>query len=226
VRLPGLGASYTPPDLRCNSAFVPPRGASAAPIRMLVAQRAQKLTPRHDRLYTRIAAAVPEAEFCFAPDPDPAVCAELAARLERAFAAAGVDARGRLHVMPELAYADFLSLAQACDLHLDSVGFSGGITSMELLSLGIPTVTLPGLRMRSRQTAAMLRLLEVPELIAADDDGYVEIATGLARAPQRRLELRQRILAHRSRLHDGAAVEAAFARFLEEAWSGHTIPTH
>jgi predicted O-linked N-acetylglucosamine transferase (SPINDLY family) len=226
VRLPGLGASYAPPDLRGNPTFAFPRGASAMPVRCLVAQRAQKLTPRHDRLHARIAAAVPEAEFFYAPDPDPAVCVELDARLQRSFAAAGVDPRGRLHVLPELAYGDFLALAQGCDLNLDSVGFSGGITSMELLSMGLPTVTLPGLRMRSRQTAAMLRLLDAPELIAEDEDGYVAIAVDLARESQRRLALRQRILAHRSRLHDGAAVEAAFARFLESAWSRHAIPTH
>jgi predicted O-linked N-acetylglucosamine transferase (SPINDLY family) len=96
---------------------------------------------------------------------------------------------------------------------------------MELLSMGLPTVTLPGLRMRSRQTAAMLRLLDAPELIAEDEAGYIAIAVDLARDPQRRLALRQRILAHRGRLHDGAAVEAAFARFLESAWSRHALPT-
>lgn len=226
VRLPGLGACYLPPDPRGNPAYAPPRGAHATPVRMLVAQRAQKLTPRHDRLYARIAAAVPEAEFCFAPDPDAAVCEELAARLRGAFAAAGVDPAGRLHVMPELPHADFIALAQSCDLHLDSIGFSGGITSMELLSLGLPTVTLPGLRMRSRQTAAMLRLVGAGELIAGDEDGYCALAIELARSPQRRLELRQRIHANRARLHEGDATVAAFARFLEQAWSRHTIATH
>lgn len=226
VRLPGLGACYAPPRPHAAPAHEPPPAAAGGRVRCLVAQRALKLTPRHDRLYARIAAAVPSAEFHFAPDPDPAVCAELQTRLGAAFAAAGVDPAGRLHVVRELPHADFVALARGCDLHLDSVGFSGGITSLELLGLGLPTVTLPGLRMRSRQTAAMLRLLEVPELVAADEDDYCRIAVGLLESPARRQELRQRIASHRSRLYAGEAVVAAFARFLEQAWAEHSIPTH
>lgn len=224
VRLPGLGACFEPAQARPDPAWVAPRGANATPVRCLVAQRALKITPRHDRLYARIAAAVPEAEFHFAPDPDPAVCAELEARLRRSFAAAGVDAAGRLHVGRELPYAGFLALAAACDLNLDTVGFSGGITSLELLGIGLPTITLPGLRMRSRQTAAMLEVLGVPELVVDSEDAYCELAIALARSPRQREALRQRILAARGRLYQGEAVVAAFAQFLERALAGHALP--
>lgn len=224
VRLPGLGACFEPAPARPDPAWVAPRGANAAPVRCLVAQRALKITPRHDRLYARIAAAVPEAEFHFAPDPDPAVCAELEARLRRSFAAAGVDAAGRLHVAREMPYAGFLALAAACDLNLDTVGFSGGITSLELLGIGLPTITLPGLRMRSRQTAAMLEVLGVPELVVDSEDAYCELAIALARSPRQREALRQRILAARGRLYQGEAVVAAFTQFLERASAGHALP--
>ena len=66
-----------------------------------------------------------------------------------------------------------------CDAMLDTLHWSGGNTSLDALACGLPIVTLPGPFMRGRQSAGMLSLLGVPELIARDRADYVAIATRL-----------------------------------------------
>jgi predicted O-linked N-acetylglucosamine transferase (SPINDLY family) len=68
---------------------------------------------------------------------------------------------------------------KACDLSLDTFDFSGGNTTLDALSVGLPVVTLPGEFMRGRQSLAMLNIIELPQLIAKDVDDYVQIAGGL-----------------------------------------------
>jgi CRISPR-associated protein Csy1 len=67
---------------------------------------------------------------------------------------------------------------------------------------------------RGRQTSAMLRMLEIPELIATDEDDYVAKAVALMREPARRENLRATILMRQARLFDDAAAVRAFADFL------------
>jgi hypothetical protein len=67
-----------------------------------------------------------------------------------------------------------------CDAMIDTLHWSGGNSSLDALACSLPVVTLPGAFMRGRQSAGMLSLLGVPELIAADHAGYLAIAARLA----------------------------------------------
>ncbi|MBR0347241.1 MAG: hypothetical protein IJI03_18485, partial [Rudaea sp.] len=119
-------------------------------------------------------------------------------------------------IVPRRAYAEYLGAVAAADLVLDSIHFSGGSTSLDVLSLGTPLVTLEGKRMRGRQTAGMLRMLGVEELIAADADAYVELAVGLAADRARRDDLRRRLLAKQDLLFSDARVMPALEAFLAD----------
>ena len=63
---------------------------------------------------------------------------------------------------------------------LDTLAWSCGNTTIDALAAGLPVVTLPGPFMRARQSAVMLSIAGVPELIARDADDYVAIAVRLA----------------------------------------------
>ena len=141
----------------------------------------------------------------------------LADRLGAALRAAGIDPTGRIVMHPMQSIDGFVGLGRACDFALDSIGWSGGMSSLDLLGGGVPVVTLPGSSMRSRQTAALLRTLDAPQLIARDPDDYVEKAVALASNPERRMALAERLFAARHRMHDAAPVIAGLEAFLAGA---------
>lgn len=107
----------------------------------------------------------------------------------------------------------FLGLLRAGQINLDSIGWSGGNTTLEALWFDTPTVTLPGRSMRTRHTAAMLRLLELPQLIASDLEDYLRIAIELGRSADLRAQLAALIAQRKHRLYDDRAVVAALEAF-------------
>jgi protein O-GlcNAc transferase len=92
-----------------------------------------------------------------------------------------------------------LELYNRVDIALDPFPFSGSTTSFEALYMGTPVVTLAQDRMVSRWTASMLDAVGLSDLVAADDDAYIDIALKLAADPPRleklSRELRPRIQA-------------------------------
>ena len=134
-------------------------------------------------------------------------------RMVRALDAHGVAA-DRLRILPPVPHDDYLRINLLCDAMLDTLHWSGGNTSLDALACGLPIATLPGAFMRGRQSAAMLRIVGVPELVAGDRAAYVALATRLAGDPQWRGDLAARIRAARSRLFDTKAPVEAFASLL------------
>jgi protein O-GlcNAc transferase len=213
LRLPGLGCDFDwPPPLPA----APPRREDD-PVVLRVAQSLYKLTVRHDALFARILAAVPKARLHLSPGTDPRALAALRMRLQRALHAAGVDDPDALSITPFQPGEAWAQALARTDLNLDTTGFSGGITSFELLWHGIPTVAWPGRTLRGRQTLALLRRLGLEELVAADADDYVRIAVNLARSADRRAALRETLLARRERLRDGGATARALSDILRGA---------
>jgi predicted O-linked N-acetylglucosamine transferase (SPINDLY family) len=218
-RLPGLGTAYAPPALR---PVVPPELAArdGDAVHCFIAQQAVKLAPRHDAVFARIAAALPHARLHFVPSPHAVVREALHARLCAAFAAAGLDFERHRGIFRFVDEAQFAGIGAACDLNLDTLGWSGGNTTLEILWHDTPTVTLPGRLMRSRHTMAMLQALELPQLVARDVDDYVRIVVELGRSPDLRAELRGLIRERKHRLYDDPRVGRAFAAFVEERTDG------
>jgi predicted O-linked N-acetylglucosamine transferase (SPINDLY family) len=215
ITLPGLGIDFARPGAPFDALKTAPTVAGDG-VRAFVAQQAFKLMPAFDRMLARIAAQVPELRVHAVPHPAGTVRAQLRARWAQAFDAAGADIERQLAYFGYTNEAGFYHLAAHMDFNLDSPGWSGGNTTLELLAFDVPTVTLPGEVMRARHSAAMLRILELPELIARDADDYVRIAVRLARSADWRAELRARIRERKHRLYDDAGAVAAFAQALEQ----------
>jgi protein O-GlcNAc transferase len=101
------------------------------------------------------------------------------------------------------------------DVALDPFPFSGCMTSLEALWMGVPVVTLQGRRPVGRQSAAILARVGLLDFVAHDADAYVRLATSLVERPKRlglvRVTLSERML--KSSLCDGPR----FARTLEAA---------
>lgn len=211
-RLPGLGCRFAAPG--ADAAALRARRV-AGRLRLGVPQSAYKLTPALDPLLARIAAALPEATLELAPGLDAPGREALRRRVARAFDAAGADAARQLVMVPPMESAEWLAHMAGLDLNLDPIGWSGGVTSLEMFWVGVPTLTLPRRSMRSRHTLGMLRLLDLEdELVAHDTEDYVRRTIALGRAPERLADLSARILARRDRLYDDPAVSRALQDFL------------
>lgn len=214
VRLPNLGIAYEPPKSATALPVSLTPNPHAEPVEIFFAQSVYKITPVHDEVFARIAAAVPGVRFHLTAHSHKQVRDQLAARMRRAFEAHGLDLGRHVVMHPGLPLPSFLGLAASCDLNLDSIGWSGGNTTLEILWHDVPTITLPGTLMRARHTLAMLELLELPELVARDVDDYVRITVALARDRARRAALRQLIAARKHRLYRDPAAVAAWSDFL------------
>lgn len=214
VRLPGLGHALrrSPPPAVAASSWQRAEGG----LELLCPQSVYKLLPAHDALFARILARLPDARLHLIAHELPHVRAWLAARMAPSLAAHGVDP-ARVVMHPMLPLPEYLALARDCDIGLDSIGWSGGMSSIDLLSQGLPIVTVAGRVMRGRQTAALLERMEARELVAADEEDYVERVVALGGDAVRREALSARLRANAPRLYQNDDAVEGFAQFLATA---------
>ena len=192
VKLPGMGTKFPMPN-------VPPPVAQstleahAGQLLMLCAQSMFKWSPEFIAVVGHILQARPDVVLVyFAPyrATPPAVFAALLAQIWRPL---GVDCLQRTRVLDEMPRQDFLAHIGACDLALDTFGFSGGQTSVDSIAVNLPVVTFPGEFMRGRQTAGMLQTIGLGEWVATDQAHYVEIALRLIDDSEARRDFARRI---------------------------------
>ncbi|MGI8895884.1 MAG: tetratricopeptide repeat protein, partial [Casimicrobiaceae bacterium] len=220
IALPGIGTRYTLPDVPRDAArahFGMPEGVTL----FLCPQSLFKIHPDNDALFARVLGAVPDGRLVAFEGRDPALTARFRARLDAALAAAGLTQKPYLQFLPQCRHADYLRINTVCDAMLDTLHWSGGNSSLDAMACGLPIVTLPGRFMRGRQSAGMLRLMEIDDTIAHDADDYVRIAARLGYDVPWRSGLRSRILAARACVFDDPAPTSALAAaFIELARQG------
>jgi predicted O-linked N-acetylglucosamine transferase (SPINDLY family) len=95
----------------------------------------------------------------------------------------------------------FAATAKACDVFLDSIGWSGCNSTMESLAQDLPVVTLPGPLMRGRHSAAILKMIGLTGTIANSVDSYITLAARVGQDPVWRGALRQQIAANKHKLY-------------------------
>ena len=214
VTLPGIGTRYEMPVVPVAAT----RERFGLPLQsplLLCPQSLFKIHPDNDALYARVLRELPAAEFVFFEGRDPTLTAAFRSRLT----VAGIAAE-KMHFLPQCEHEDFLRVMLLCDLMLDTLHWSGGNSSLDALACGLPIVTLPGRFMRGRQSAGMLGLMGIDELVAADADHYVAIAARLVRDHAWRAGLVDRIRALHPRIFNDAAPIDALAAFLRNGISG------
>lgn len=190
--LPGLGTRYARP----SAAAAQSRAALGLPAaaRLYLAPHAPvKIHPDLDTLLVRIANADRDGVIVMFEDSAPALTQRLRRRLQRQFDQHGLDLDRHLHWLPRATPERFREVLAASDVLLDTPGFSGGNTSLDAIAQGLPLVALPGPHMRSRQSAAMLRICGCPELVASSADAYVDQAVRVANESACAAELRERL---------------------------------
>jgi CRISPR-associated protein Csy1 len=219
LALPGIGTDYERP--------VVPEGAARARFGLpegvplfLCPQSLFKIHPDTDALFARVLAEVPAARLVVFEGRHPALTAKYRARLAGTFARAGIGGTDRLVVLPQCGHDDYLRINAVCDAMLDTLRWSGGNTSLDALAAGLPIVTLPGRFMRGRQSAGMLGLAGLDELVARDEDDFVRIAAQLGSDSGFRMGLAARTREAAGKVFADPAPVRAFADALERIVRG------
>jgi predicted O-linked N-acetylglucosamine transferase (SPINDLY family) len=217
VRLPNIGFHYQPLELPPVIVTREQLELRASATVYWCAQSLFKYLPQYDDVFPRIAKQAGDCQFVFIRHSTQSVTDLLQARLERAFAAHGLKASDFCVFLHGMEVAAFAAASALCDVMLDSIGWSGGNTTLEALAQDLPVVTFEAELMRGRVSAGMLRMMGMPEGIAGSIDEYVALAVRIAADPAWQAELKRRVSENKQRLYRDRASIAGLEDFLDSA---------
>jgi protein O-GlcNAc transferase len=167
--------------------------------------------------WSRVLQAVAGSRFRmqFAALGDPAARTMFEKRLIKA----GIDLR-RVELIAAVNRSQYLAAHNEIDMLLDTFPFPGGTTTCEALWMGVPTLTLGGHTMISRQGVSMLACVGLEEWIVENVDEYVAAAAKFAGDLNQLAALRAqlRAIVTASPLFDSDTFASDFAALLKRAW--------
>jgi predicted O-linked N-acetylglucosamine transferase (SPINDLY family) len=127
------------------------------------------------------------------------------------------EAMDRIQVVPRQSSQDFISLLSLADVILDPLKWSGGSTTYEAMSFGIPIVTMPSEFMRGRVTYACYKQMDVMDCVAATEQEYVRLAVRLGTDPAHRAAIKAKLLNANPVLYENADAVRDLERFFMDA---------
>jgi predicted O-linked N-acetylglucosamine transferase (SPINDLY family) len=216
VRLPNLSIYYEPATAEAVTVTREELGLRADATAFWCGQSLFKYLPQYDHVFARIAKQVEHCQFVFLQHRDsPRVNELFKERLDRAFAVLGLRASDNCVFLEHLSQSKFVATIGQCDLSLDSIGWSGCNSTLESLPHNLPIVTMPGTLMRGRHTAAILRMMDVPDTIADTIESYISIAVRFANNAEERRALSRRIADNKYKVYRDRACISAIEDFLD-----------
>ena len=222
IRLPNLSIYCTPaePVNRALADFAVP-GERPGDVIILCCQNLLKYLPGYDHVFTDIALRSEKSRFVFIECHVAELTARFRDRLEKAFQDQGLSMAEHVSFVPPLGDSDYAALNYRADIFLDSIGWSGGNTTLESLPFDKPIVSFPGKFMRGRHTYAILKRMGVEETIASSVEEYVSIAVRLANDSVWRAEMSARIAGSKSRIYQDHECIKALEIFLLQVSGRH-----
>jgi protein O-GlcNAc transferase len=217
VKLPNIAFHYEP--LKLDTVILNRQELGLRPSATVYwcAQSLFKYLPQYDDVFPRIAKEAGDCQFVFIRHMGQGVTELFERRLEAAFAAHGLKSTDHCVFLKPMSMSRFAAASAQCDVMLDSIGWSGGNTTLEALAQDLPVVTFEGDLMRGRVSAGMLRMMGMAETVAGTIDDYVSLAIRIAQDPEWRADLKMRVIRDRERLYRDRTCIAALEEFLERA---------
>jgi predicted O-linked N-acetylglucosamine transferase (SPINDLY family) len=216
VRLPKLGITYPMPDLALTTAN---KGRDSFDLDRddvvyLCCQHIPKYLPQYDYLFPIIAQQVSQARIVFIEGTEGSnTYQQFQQRLKGAFDQLEVDFEKHCLFLPHLSTIDYFNVLKFSDIFLDTIGWSGGITSLDAIACDLPIVTLPGEFFRGRQSYGMLNIIGVTETIAHSEEQYIEIAVRLGLDNALRNAVRTQISQTKQLLYNDISCVSALENF-------------
>jgi len=103
----------------------------------------------------------------------------------------------RLVFAERLPLSEHLARHRLADLFLDTFPYNAHTTTSDALWSGLPVLTKMGKSFASRVAASLLNAVGLPELITNTQDEYEELAIGLAKSPQKLLDIKLKLTNNR-----------------------------
>jgi predicted O-linked N-acetylglucosamine transferase (SPINDLY family) len=174
VRLPDCYVCYTPPDYAPPVASLPARENGFVTFGCF--NNLSKLNPAVLELWSRLLREMADVRLLLVTKglDD----AETRERFREPFARAGVAERVYFRGM--LPHPELLARYGEVDIALDPFPYSGGLTTLESLWMGVPVITLGGDRFAARHSLSHLTAAGLTDFITDDADSYLEAASSLA----------------------------------------------
>ena len=158
----------------------------------------RKLNPEVRHTWAKILAATPNSILVLYPfGPNwgrhPQLEKPFYDGMKAVFAQYGIDAKRLVLIRTLPSPADIRKCLELADVYLDSYPYSGAASALDPLRVNLPLVVMEGEELRCRQSTSLLRELQIPDLIARNEEEYVRLAVSLGTNPQRRQQKRQQI---------------------------------
>ncbi len=202
LRLPGLGTRYRMPGPDTEELTRDGLGLSADRHVYLCPQSLFKVHPDNDEFYFDILDRDRHTVLLFFQESAQRLTMTFANRIAAGMSQRGIPPCNQIKFLPRVGHAAFRSVLRLADVVLDTLHWSGGNTTLDALSVGAPLVTLPGPFMRGRQSAAMLDILGLQELIANSRQQYVDHAVQIATDKGIAQRVRKHIVSNNGELFD------------------------
>lgn len=217
-RMPDCYACYLPPDNAPDVAPLP--GAASEHFTFGCFNRPAKVNEAVAAAWARILRAVPGSRIrmVYGGLNEKSTQDELLGVLSR-----GGFPTNRIDLIGDSKQEELLVRYGEVDLALDPFPYSGGVTTLEGMWMGVPSVTYRGDTFAGRHASAHLTAVGLQrEFCAEDIDGYVELAVSWASRRDELAEIRRtlRDRVARSPLCDAPRFADNMSRELTRLWAG------
>ena len=128
--------------------------------------------------------------------------------------------RDRIVFAKQVPNAVHLARYVLADLFLDSLPYGAHTTAADSMWMGVPLVTIAGAAFPARVCASLMRAAGIEELVATDQDDYLNKAVSLGRDPQLLQEYKDRLIKnrHSSVLFDTPRLVLNLENLYQQMW--------
>ncbi len=140
-------------------------------------QQAAKINEQVLQVWGKVMASVPHSRLRIQNKAIDSV--SISEKLRTDMTLAGIDL-SRVDLVGATGWEDYLEAHRETDILLDTFPYPGGTTTAFALWMGVPTITLAGTTMLSRQGASMLECVGLTDWIAKTVAEYADIAKRFA----------------------------------------------
>lgn len=217
LRMPNGYICYSPPSYAPK---IRERDWGASPaVSFGVVANPAKVNEYCLRLWNEILVGFPDSRivFCYKGWTDKV-------NKERVFEVLNGVGKDRIRFEFRDGHQNMLEYYNEIDIALDTFPYSGGLTACEALWMGVPTITLPKDKFCSRHSLSHLSNVGLTELIADDENDYVEKAIELAADRERLCAYRNtlRVQTASSTLCDGKQFASDFGNLINQLFDTST----